>query len=151
MKQENIVAADRTTVSPALVRAEATGAPAAAMELPDGRVITGKTGDLLGSSAALLLNALKELSGIDHDVHVLSPESIAPIQTLKTKYLGSKNPRLHTDEVLIALSAGCRTERGCIESTLLPAAVTGLPGALQRYALRCGPQNVPASGMRSDL
>ena len=84
MKQENIVAADRTTVSPALVRAEATGAPAAAMELPDGRVITGKTGDLLGSSAALLLNALKELSGIDHDVHVLSPESIAPIQTLKT-------------------------------------------------------------------
>ena len=101
MKQENIVAADRTTVSPALVRAEATGAPAAAMELPDGRVITGKTGDLLGSSAALLLNALKELSGIDHDVHVLSPESIAPIQTLKTKYLGSKNPRLHTDEVLI--------------------------------------------------
>ena len=92
MKQENIVAADRTTVSPALVRAEATGAPAAAMELPDGRVITGKTGDLLGSSAALLLNALKELSGIDHDVHVLSPESIAPIQTLKTKYLGSKNP-----------------------------------------------------------
>ena len=105
MKQENIVAADRTTVSPALVRAEATGAPAAAMELPDGRVITGKTGDLLGSSAALLLNALKKLSGIDHDVHVLSPESIAPIQTLKTKYLGSKNPRLHTDEVLIALSA----------------------------------------------
>lgn len=105
MKQENIVAADRTTVSPALVRAEATSAPAAAMELPDGRVITGKTGDLLGSSAALLLNALKELSGIDHDVHVLSPESIAPIQTLKTKYLGSKNPRLHTDEVLIALSA----------------------------------------------
>jgi uncharacterized protein (UPF0371 family) len=75
------------------------------MELPDGRVITGKTGDLLGSSAALLLNALKELSGIDHDVHVLSPESIAPIQTLKTKYLGSKNPCLHTDEVLIALSA----------------------------------------------
>ena len=105
MKQENIFAADRTTVSPALVRAEATGAPAAAMELPDGRVITGKTGDLLGSSAALLLTALKELSGIDHDVHVLSPESIAPIQTLKTKYLGSKNPRLHTDEVLIALSA----------------------------------------------
>ena len=105
MKQENIVAADRTTVSPALVRAEATGAPAAAMELLDGRIITGKTGDLLGSSAALLLNALKELSGIDHDVHVLSPESIAPIQTLKTKYLGSKNPRLHTDEVLIALSA----------------------------------------------
>ena len=81
------------------------GTPAAAMELLDGRIITGKTSDLLGSSAALLLNALKDLSGIEHDVHVLSPESIAPIQTLKTKYLGSKNPRLHTDEVLIALSA----------------------------------------------
>lgn len=75
------------------------------MELLDGRIITGKTSDLLGSSAALLLNALKDLSGIEHDVHVLSPESITPIQTLKTKYLGSKNPRLHTDEVLIALSA----------------------------------------------
>ena len=109
MKQENIVAADRTTVSPALVRAEATGAPAAAMELPDGRVITGKTGDLLGSSAALLLNALKELSGIDHDVHVLSPESIAPIQQLKTVYLGGHNPRLHTDELLIALSISAAT------------------------------------------
>ena len=105
MKQAHITPQDRKVVSAALNRAEQTGAPAAAMELPDGRVITGKTGDLLGSSAALLLNALKELSGIDHDVHVLSPESIAPIQTLKTKYLGSKNPRLHTDEVLIALSA----------------------------------------------
>ena len=72
MKQENIVAADRTTVSPALVRAEATGAPAAAMELLDGRIITGKTSDLLGSSAALLLNALKDLSGIEHDVHAVS-------------------------------------------------------------------------------
>ena len=105
MKQAHITPQDRKVVGAAMERAEQTGAPAAAMELPDGRVITGKTGDLLGSSAALLLNALKELSGIDHDVHVLSPESIAPIQTLKTKYLGSKNPRLHTDEVLIALSA----------------------------------------------
>lgn len=136
---------------PALVRAEATGAPAAAMELLDGRIITGKTSDLLGSSAALLLNALKDLSGIEHDVHVLSPESIAPIQTLKTKYLGSKNPRLHTDEVLDRPVRYRCTERGCTESTLLPAAVKGLPGALQRYALRCGPQNVPASGMLTDL
>ncbi len=64
-----------------------------------------KDSDLLGSSAALLLNALKDLSGIEHDVHVLSPESIAPIQTLKTKVPRKQNPRLHTDEVLIALSA----------------------------------------------
>ena len=105
MKQEHITATDRSTVSPALVRSETTGAPAAAMELPDGKVITGKTGDLLGACAALLLNALKELAGIDHDKHIISPSAIEPIQLLKTQYLGSKNPRLHTDEILIALSA----------------------------------------------
>ncbi len=104
MKQEHLSVNDRSTVSPALVRAEATKAPAAAMELPNGKIITGKTGDLLGPSAALLLNALKELAGIDHEKHIISPTAIEPIQTLKTKYLGSKNPRLHTDEVLIALS-----------------------------------------------
>ena len=105
MKQEHITSTDRSTVSPALVRAETTGAPAAAMELPNGKVITGKTGDLLGACAALLLNALKELAGIDHDKHIIAPTAIEPIQILKTKYLGSKNPRLHTDEILIALSA----------------------------------------------
>ncbi|MCI5650389.1 MAG: DUF1846 domain-containing protein [Fusicatenibacter sp.] len=104
MKQENISVSNRSTVSPALVRSEATKAPAAAMELPNGKIITGKTGDLLGPSAALLLNALKELAGIDHKTHIISPKAIEPIQTLKTQYLGSKNPRLHTDEVLIALS-----------------------------------------------
>ena len=106
MNQAGLTMGAREVEKQAHARSEATGgAPAAAMELLDGRIITGKTSDLLGSSAALLLNALKDLSGIEHDVHVLSPESIAPIQTLKTKYLGSKNPRLHTDEVLIALSA----------------------------------------------
>ena len=105
LKQEHITATDRSTVSPALVRAETTGAPAAAMELPDGRIITGKTGDLLGPCAALLLNALKELAEIDHEKHIISPTAIEPIQILKTQYLGSKNPRLHTDEILIALSA----------------------------------------------
>lgn len=104
MKQEHITVNDRSTVSPALVRAEATGAPAVAMELPNGKIITGKTSDLLGPSAALLLNAIKELAGIDHEKHIISPTAIEPIQTLKIKYLGSKNPRLHTDEVLIALS-----------------------------------------------
>ena len=76
-----------------------------AIELSDGRIVTGKTGDLLGPCSAALLNVLKELAGIDHEIKILSPESIAPIQKLKTNYLGSKNPRLHTDEVLIALSA----------------------------------------------
>ncbi len=74
------------------------------MQLHDGTMITGRTSPLLGCSAAMLLNALKHLAGIDDDIHLLSPESIEPIQTLKTKHLGSKNPRLHTDEVLIALS-----------------------------------------------
>ena len=86
-------------------RAEQNNGPAAALELDDGRIINGKTTNLLGASAALLLNVIKELAGIDHELHVISPESIAPIQELKVKYLKSKNPRLHTDEVLIALSA----------------------------------------------
>ena len=105
MKQAHITPQDRKVVSAALNRAEQTGAPAAAMELPDGKIITGKTSDLLGSSAALLLNALKELAGISHETHILSPAAIEPIQILKTAYLGSRNPRLHTDEILIALSS----------------------------------------------
>lgn len=104
MNQAGITVHDRPVVDAALKRAEETGAPAAALELHDGRIITGKTSNLLGASAALLLNALKELAGIDHELHVISPEAIEPIQKLKTQYLGSKNPRLHTDEVLIALS-----------------------------------------------
>lgn len=109
MRQAHLSVTDRKVVSSALKRAELTGAPAAALELPNGRQITGKTSDLLGASAALLLNALKELAGIPHDVHVISPEAIEPIQRLKVSYLGSKNPRLHTDEVLIALSISAAT------------------------------------------
>lgn len=104
MNQAGITVHDRPVVDVALKHAEETGAPAAALELQDGRIVTGKTSNLLGASAALLLNALKELAGIDHKLHVISPEAIEPIQKLKTQYLGSKNPRLHTDEILIALS-----------------------------------------------
>ena len=104
MKQAGVTKDDRAVVAPALARSQETSAPAAALQLPNGQIVTGKTSELLGASAALLLNALKELAGIDHTVHVISPEAIEPIQRLKTKYLGSKNPRLHTDEVLIALS-----------------------------------------------
>lgn len=68
-------------------------------------MITGKTSDLLGSSAAALLNAVKKLGKIEDDVKLVSPQAIEPIQTLKTQYLGSQNPRLHTDEILIALSS----------------------------------------------
>ena len=105
MQKEELSVLDRKVVPPARSRAEATGCAAAAIELPDGRIITGKAGALLGSSAALLMNALKSLANIPHEQLILSPESIAPIQHLKIQYLGSKNPRLHTDEVLIALSA----------------------------------------------
>lgn len=104
MKQAHITTEDRKVVSAALKRAKETNAPAAAMELNDGRMILGKTSNLLGASAALVLNALKDLAGLDHKLHVISPEAIEPIQKLKVSYLGSKNPRLHTDEVLIALS-----------------------------------------------
>ena len=105
MKQAHITVENRSVVTAALEKAAATGAPAAAMELSDGKMITGKTSDLLGASAALLLNALKESAGIPHGIKLLSPSSIAPIQLLKTEYLGSRNPRLHTDEILIALSS----------------------------------------------
>ena len=111
MKQAKITPELRTVVSAANQRSEAIGAPAAAMELPDGRIITGKTSNLLGASAALILNAVKELGGIDHDTHLIAPSAIEPIQKLKVDYLGSKNPRLHTDEVLIALSMCAATDK----------------------------------------
>lgn len=109
MKQAGISTENRRVTTAALERAEKTGAPVAAIELEDGRILTGKTSDLLGASAALLLNTLKELAQIPHNLHVLSPTAIEPIQKLKIDYLGSKNPRLHTDEVLIALSSTAAT------------------------------------------
>nr|WP_304430416.1 DUF1846 domain-containing protein [uncultured Acetatifactor sp.] len=104
MKQAKITAADRKVTVAARERAEELGVPTAAIELADGRIITSKTSDFLGASAALLLNALKYLAGVEHDTKLIKPESIEPIQNLKVRYLGGKNPRLHTDEVLIALS-----------------------------------------------
>lgn len=104
MKQLNISSKDRPVVEAALKRAEATNGPTVAIQLNDGRIVTGKTSSLLGASAALLLNALKELGGIHHDMHLISPIIIEPIQALKTKHMGNRNPRLHTDEILIALS-----------------------------------------------
>ena len=96
--------ADRPSVSRARDKAERTAAPAVAIDLGEGRVVTGKTSSLLGASSAALLNALKLLSGIDKETDIISHEILAPIQVLKTKNLGNHNPRLHTDEVLIALS-----------------------------------------------
>ena len=110
MKQAKISPNDRPVVPAAIELAKKTGAPAAAMELPNGKIVLGKTKELLGASAAVLLNAVKELGGIDHSIDLISPESIAPIQELKVRYLGSVNPRLHTDEVLIALSTCAATD-----------------------------------------
>ena len=110
MKQAGITEEDRPVIGAARLKAEMTGAPAAAMELPDGTIVTGRTSDLLGASAALLLNALKNLAGIPDDAKLISPEVIDPIQNLKINSLGSHNPRLHTDEVLIALSVCAATD-----------------------------------------
>ena len=104
LNQLGLTAADRPVVGAALRRAEETGAPAVAIEVPDGTIITGKTSSLLGASSACLLNALKYLGGIPKDVTLISPEIIEPIQHLKVEHLGNHNPRLHTDEVLVALS-----------------------------------------------
>lgn len=104
MSQAGITQQNRPVIAAALEREQQTGAPAAAMELPDGTIITGKTSQLLGASSALLLNALKVLGGIPDCVHLISPTIIEPIQHLKLEHMGNKNPRLHTDEVLIALS-----------------------------------------------
>ena len=106
MNQAGLVLGSRPVEQAAHAVSEKTGgAPAAAIELPDGTVITGKTGPLLGAASSALLNALKKLAGIDQEVDLVSAAAIEPIQTLKTNYLGSKNPRLHTDEILIALSS----------------------------------------------
>ena len=109
MKKVGITPDQRKVIAPALTRAEETGLPAAAMELPDGTIVTGRTSDLLGASAALLLNALKALGGIRDELHLISPVVIDPIQHLKVDHLGNRNPRLHTDEVLIALSISAAT------------------------------------------
>ena len=110
MKKAGAAEAERRVVAPALERAEQSGTPAAAMELPDGKIVTGKTSSLLGASAALLLNALKELAGLDDNDHLIAPYVIEPIQRLKVEHFGNRNPRLHTDEVLLALSICATTD-----------------------------------------
>jgi uncharacterized protein (UPF0371 family) len=110
MKKAEITASDRAVIGPALQKAMITGAPAVAIELPDGQIVTGKTSELLGASAAVLLNALKTLAGIDDKTELISPVILEPIQHLKTAHLGNRNPRLHTDEALIALSICAATD-----------------------------------------
>ncbi len=154
MKKAGVTADQRRVVGPALARAEETGLPAAAMELPDGTIVTGKTSDLLGACAALLLNALKRLAGIEEDLHLIAPYVIDPIQHLKTEHLGNRNPRLHTDEILIALSICAATDpkaerameqlsklRGCdVHSSVMLSAVDERTFKRLGVNLTCQPQ-----------
>ena len=110
MKQAKVSVNDRRVVTVAKQVAEERKCAVIALELADGRIVTGKTTDLLGPASAGLLNAIKELGGIADEMHLISPTYINPIQNLKTRYLGSSNPRLHMDEVLIALSMCAATD-----------------------------------------
>ena len=119
MRQSGISSNDRPVVQAALTRSEQTeDQPAVAIQLPDGRIVTGKTSELLGAASAALLNAVKTLCGFEGKVHMIEPSVIEPIQKLKTENLGNRNPRLHPEEVLIALvisAAGSPTARKASE------------------------------------
>lgn len=110
MQKMNISISDRKVVKYALEKEQTTGAPACAMQLPNGKIVTGKTGKLLGASAAALLNGLKVLGGIEDSVDIIDSKVIEPIQMLKVNHMGSTNPRLHTDEVLISLAVSAATD-----------------------------------------
>ena len=104
MQQAGVTPELCPAVAASLEKAEQTGLPAGALVLPDGSVVTGKTSSLLGASSSLLLNALKAVAGIDQKLDLIPSSVIAPISKLKTENLGHRNPRLHSDEVLIALA-----------------------------------------------
>ena len=110
LKQVGVSTANRPVIAAAVKLAEETNAPGAAIELPDGTIVTGKTTPLLGASSAMLLNALKKLAGIPKEAKLISPTVIEPIQKLKVNNLGNHNPRLHTDEILIALCISATTD-----------------------------------------
>ena len=126
MQQAKTSVAIRPVVEAAKEVEEATGEPAMAIELPNGEMITGKTSELMGCSAAALLNALKALSGQrGHGVHVIAQSAIEPIQTLKVKHLGSINPRLHSDEILIALASSANSDPRAAKALDCLAALRG--------------------------
>ena len=137
MKQASVTPEDRKVVASALEKEKETGGPAAAMELPDGTILTGRTSNLLGAVSALLLNALKHFAQIDDEILLMSPHVIEPIMELKVNHLGNNNPRMHTDETLLALSICANTDenakkamdqisklRGCeVHSTVILSSV----------------------------
>ena len=154
MKQAGVSETDREVVVAARARAEETGTPCAAIQLSDGRIMTGKTNDLLGAAASCLINSMKLHVGQPHELHLISREAIEPIQTLKIRYLGSHNPRLHSDEMLIALSVSAATNpeaamamsalpalRGCeAHCTVIPADVDVRMFRKLGINLTCDPQ-----------
>ena len=137
MRKVGVEPGIRKVVQAALERQGNTGLPAAAMELPDGTIVTGRTSDMLGAVSALLINALKKMAGMPDELHLISPVVLDPIQHLKTDHLGNRNPRLHSDETLIALSICAATNpmaemamqqlsklRGCdVHSTVMLSSV----------------------------
>lgn len=134
---------DRPVIAEARKREEETAAPALAIELADGRIVTGKTTNLLGPSAALILNALKVLGGIEKKDQLISPTVIEPIQTLKCDYLGNRNPRLHSDEVLVALSICAATDPKAALA-MRPASVAGgTGGAFHGHFAAGGRRHLP--------
>ena len=116
MQQAKIGTDDRRVTVAAKERAAKVKVPSAAIELADGTIITSKTSDLLGTSAALLLNATKHLAGIEHKIKLIPKEMIEPIQKLKVSYLYGNNPRLHTDEVLVALAMSSKNDENCLRA-----------------------------------
>lgn len=126
MKQAEVTCDMRKVASAAKTKAEETKGDACAIQLTDGRIVTGKTSALLGASSAALLNALKEVTGINDEIHLISPDVIEPLQGLKLNHFGSKNPRLHTDETLIALSI-CAANDSMAKKAL--AGLSALKGA----------------------
>ncbi|WP_296324431.1 DUF1846 domain-containing protein [Treponema sp. UBA3813] len=113
MKQAKITVEDRKVVEPANERGNKASVPAAAIELSDGTIITSETSSLLGTCAALILNATKHLAGIDHKIKLIPKDMIEPIQNMKVNYLKGNNPRLHTDEVLVALAMLSPSNENC--------------------------------------
>ena len=109
MQKTGISINDRAVVAPTLEKEQATGAPSCAIELTCGKIVTGKTGKLLGAAASALLNALKVLGEVDDSIDIISSTVIEPIQKLKVENMGSKNPRLHTDEILLCLAMSAVT------------------------------------------
>jgi len=156
MNQLDIGVEDRPVIKAALDKAEQTGMPAIAIELPDGKIVTAKTSSLLGASAALFLNALKYLAGIDDSMLLLSPSVIEPIQRMKTDIIGNTNPRLHANEILIALAIAANSNpfaalamqqmpklRHCeVHSTVLLPATDEYVFRKLQMNLTCEPYNI---------